>query len=406
MKRRLLFVDDEPKILEGLKRMLRGMRHEWVMEFAESGKAALEKLTQESFDVVVSDMRMPGMDGAQLLNEVKKHYPHVVRIILSGHSDQELILKSVRLAHRYLAKPCDTEALKTSVSRAVALKDLLTSDSIRRIISQMDSIPSLPSLYAEVMEAVQSPDASLNKVGRIIAKDMGMTAKILHLVNSAFFGIPRHVSNPEQAVSLLGLDTVKALVLTVGVFSKFDKAKIPAFSIKNLWTHSLIAGAYAKEIAGSENVDRISIDDAFMAGLLHDIGKLVMATYLTDEYTRVTKHVQDEKLPFYKAEQKVFDTTHAEVGAYLLGLWGLSNSIVEAVGFHHLPLNFPQKTFSPLTAVHFANVFEHERHLSLPTNLSGAKTSDPYLEQLSLGERLPVWREICCQIKHEESMNG
>ena len=225
MKKRILFVDDEPKILEGLQRTLRSMRQEWEMQFAGSGQEALECLSKEPFDVVVSDMRMPGMDGAQLLKEVMRLYPQIARIILSGHSDQEIVLKSVRIAHQYLAKPCEAETLKSVVTRTCALRELLADDAVRRMVSNMDSIPSLPSLYAEIMEEIQSPNASIQRVGKIISKDMGMTTKILQLVNSAFFGLRRHVSSPSQAVSLLGLDTIRALVLSVHIFTHFDSQK-------------------------------------------------------------------------------------------------------------------------------------------------------------------------------------
>lgn len=402
MKLRILFVDDEPNILQGLKRMLRTMRHEWEMQFAENGQDALEKLSKASFNVIVSDMRMPGMDGSQLLGEVRTRYPNIVRIILSGHSDKEMILKSVQPAHQYLTKPCDAEALKESVTRACSLKDLLGNDSLKHVISQMQSLPSLPSLYSEIMNELQSPDTSLDKIGRIISKDLGMTAKILHLVNSAFFGIPRHISSPDQAVSLLGLDTIKALVLTVGVFSKFDNTKVPGFSIKALWTHSIKIGASAKEIAKAENIDKTFIDDAYMAGLLHDVGKLVLSTTLGDPYKKAIELAQKQKIPLCDAEQNIIGTTHAEVGAYLLGLWGLPNSIIEAVAFHHRPQSLPGGKFNTIAAVHFANALEYEGNLNSLSNTPNDRLNEEYLNLLGLAEHLSVWREACRQIQQEE----
>ena len=401
MKRRILFVDDEPNVLQGLKRMLRGMRNEWEMSFAESGPEALETMTKEHFDVVVSDMRMPGMDGAQLLSEVKKRHPHVVRIVLSGQSDKEMVLKSVRPAHQYLSKPCDADTLKSSVSRACALRDILSDNSLKQIISQVDALPSMPSIYSEIMEELQTPDASINKIGQIIAKDLGMTTKILQLVNSAFFGIPRHISSPEQAVSLLGLDTVKALVLTVGVFSKFDKIKLSGFSIEKLWTHSTITGTYSKEIAKAENIDKNLIDDSFMAGLLHDVGKLVLASSFSDSLIRIVDSSRDQNLSFYEAEYQILGTTHAEIGAYLLGLWGLPNSIVEAVAFHHMPQNFPDNIFNPLAAIHFADALEYEGHLTSTANIQTSRIDYEYLGQLGLDDHLDQWRKVCEQVKQE-----
>ena len=394
MKKKILFVDDEPNILQGLRRMLRNMNDEWDMSFAENGYEALDILSKDSFDVVVSDMRMPRMNGAELLDEIRKRHPQIVRIILSGHSDKELILKSVRSTHQYLSKPCDAEKLKETVHRSCALRDFLEHDSLKRIISQVDSLPSLPSLYAEVMDELQSSDVSTKKVGEIIAKDLGMSAKILQLVNSAFFGLPVHISSPSQAVNLLGIDTVKSLVLTAEIFSIYDQKKLPGFSIETLWEHCMSTSTIAKEIAKSENTDSTLIDEAFMAGILHDVGKLIIAGSLPDNYKNVLELVRSEKISLSHAEYLSLGATHAEMGAYLLGLWGLPNSIVEAVAFHHCPGKSLTHSFNPLTAVHMANVLDHveKDHPSSDETIPGVDYA--YLAELGLIERISQWLEV------------
>ena len=287
MKKRLLFVDDESKLLEGLQRMLRPMRHEWEMSFVQTAQEALEHLSRDAFDVIVSDMRMPGMDGAQLLGNVMKRYPLMVRIILSGHSDQELALNSVKAAHQFLSKPCDPETLKSVILRACSLRDLLTEKSIKQFVSNMTSLPSLPSLYLEMMEELRSPNASLHRVGEIISKDIGMTAKILQLVNSAFFGLPRNVSSPSQAVTLLGLDTVRGLVLSIHIFQQLNPEKMLLLSLDKLWRHSLRTGIFAKTIAKEENQIQHVIDDSFTAGLLHDMGKPILSMNFPESYQEI-----------------------------------------------------------------------------------------------------------------------
>jgi len=207
MKKQILFVDDEPLILQGLKRMLRGLRSEWDMTFVQSGAEALEKMVGAPFDVIVSDMRIPEMDGSQLLDTVKHRYPNMVRVVLSGHSEEEMIMKTVKSAHQFISKPCNAETLKSTISRMFALREVLTQEGLKRLVSRIESLPSLPSLYTQVVELIQSPNSSIKKIGEVISKDLAMTAKILQLVNSAFFGIPRQISNPAQAVGLLGLDT-------------------------------------------------------------------------------------------------------------------------------------------------------------------------------------------------------
>lgn len=222
-KRRILFVDDEPLVLKGLQRMLRGMRGDWEMYFIDSAPKALAILDKYRFDAVVTDMRMPEMDGAQLLNEVMRTHPDVVRIVLSGEMDQEMILKTVRSSHQYLNKPCEPEVLKLTLKRAFALRSLLNDDRLKKSVAGIDSLPSLPTLYLEIMEELQSPNSSFKKIGAIISRDIGMTAKILQMVNSAYFGLCRKIGRAEEAVGYLGMETVKSLVLSAKIFSQFDR---------------------------------------------------------------------------------------------------------------------------------------------------------------------------------------
>src|SRR6266446_223491 len=225
MKKRILFVDDEPMVLDGLQRMLRPMRAEWEMVFVASGSEALELMGQAPFDVVVSDMRMPQMNGAELLAEVLKRYPQTVRLILSGHADKDLILKCVGSTHQYLAKPCRPEHLKAAITRAGELNESLKDKGLRNLISCMERVPSMPKLYIEIVEKLEDPGVGLDVIGDIIGKDIGMAAKILKLVNSSFFGLGREISEPAEAVSYLGVETIKSLVLCVQVFTQFESTK-------------------------------------------------------------------------------------------------------------------------------------------------------------------------------------
>jgi len=398
LKKRIIFVDDEQNILLGLKRMLRGMRNEWDMSFAGSGEEALRTLDEIPYDVIVTDMRMPVMDGAQLLIEVKKRYPHMVRIVLSGHSEREMVLKSVGPAHQYLAKPCDADALKSTVSRACALRDLLGNETLKKLLTQMDTLPSVPSLYTEIIEELGSPDSSLNRVGEIISKDVGMSAKILQMVNSAFFGLSREISSPSQAVNLLGLNIVKALVLSVHVFSMYQGARQSYFSIEKLMNHSMTTGALAKAIVSAQTGSKKTIDDSFMAGVLHDVGILVFVSNFSEKYKEAFEAANREKIDLHEAEQRVFGATHMEVGAYLLGLWGIPDAIVEAVMFHHTPLAFlGPLEFGPLAAVHVANVLSIKK---LAPYGPGAQSEidQAFLDRLGMAGHLPDWVTLCDNI--------
>lgn len=396
MAKKILFVDDEPNILQGLQRMLRGMRQEWDMAFASGGEEALETLSKSDFDVVVTDMRMPGIDGAHLLQEVTNRHPQIIRIILSGQSDREKILASIELAHRYLAKPCDAEALKRAISGALAMREKLTSQPLQKLVAQLKSLPSLPSLYLKMMEMMDSPNSSLVDIGKVIEQDMSMTAKILHLVNSPFFGQPKRISSPSHAVSFLGLDMIRALVLSVHIFGQISENKMRRLKLSWLWDHSMLVGAVARDIARAEGRDRQLVDDAFMAGILHDVGIIILADNMTEQYEDSLSLARKTRIPIEKAEKSVFGATHAEVGGYLLGLWGLPDSIIEAVSYHLDPENGGSKAFSPLTAVHVADCIGY-RMAEYRDEAVNSPVNESYISGLGLAKRIPAWEDICAQ---------
>jgi len=394
VKKRILFVDDEPNVLQGLQRMLRSLRDEWDMTFVTNGAEALACLSQTPFDVIVSDMRMPGMDGAQLLTEVMHRHPEVIRIVLSGQANREIVLRAVGPTHQYLAKPCDPESLKALVNQTSALRELLTDATLKGLVASMKSLPSLPVLFLEIVDALKTPEVSIQHVARIIAKDVGMTAKILQLVNSAFFGLRRRVDDLPRAISLLGFDTIKSLVLSLHVFSQCQQDTLHKYALHTLWDHSFAVGVCARLIARLEKQAQPVIDAAMTAGMLHDCGKLVLATNLPELYGQTSTLVQNQNLPAWEAERLTFGATHAEVGAYLLGIWGLPTTIVEALAFHHYPSRSAEKTLSPLTAVHIANAFVHEQQTAAAESSSASVDLD-YLATLGLADRLPLWREQC-----------
>ena len=405
MKTRVLFVDDEPKVLEGLRRMLRGMRHEWDMDFVTSGADALERFDNQSFDIVVSDFRMPGMNGAQLLSKLQDVDPDSIRIVLSGMTKRESILRLVGPAHQYLSKPCTAEMLKSTIKHALELREVVTNENIRRVVSQIGALPSLPSFYSELMEEMQSEDASIKRIGEIMSSDVGMTAKVLQLVNSAYFGLPRHVASPADAVILLGMETIMALVLSVQVFSQFAQDQIKAFSLDQLMVHSIETGTLAKAIAAEGGLEKTDRDFALLAGLLHDCGKLLLAANFSKDYDSALELRANEGIGLTEAEQEIFGCSHAEIGGALLGIWGISDPIVEAVALHHRPNSTPDPSFSPLTAVHVANGLEHEN------GEGGTSHSSPffdmkYLTQLQITDRLQDWRELMRRIVNNEHTNN
>ncbi len=431
--RRILFVDDNPEEIERLREMLTLVNKEWEVEFAESGEEALKIMAKSPFDVVVSDMRMPKMDGAELLGTVMEHYPETVRIIQSWHSDKERVLRSVNSAHQFLLKPSSTETMKYTIERACKLRDLLKNENLKKIVAGIRKLPSLPKLYSLILEEMHSKEISLKKVGHIISQDVSMSAKILQLVNSAFFGLPQKIADPQQAAIYLGLDTLKALVLSIHVFSSFtEESELFWFSLADMRKRSILVGRLARDIARDETDDAKVAEEALIAGILHDVGRLIMLK-IPEQCRMMMDFIERTGCDPVEAEYTVMKTSHAELGAYLLGLWGISDNIVEAVAFHHnpsklledmsiIPVESSNKDenrikssknkskslsakklsgeYCTLTAVHVANSL-------LMQESSSDTTVFPYIDmryvsRLGLTDKLPEWMECCNKLRLED----
>ena len=389
MAKRILFVDDEPMVLTGLKRSLRPMRSEWEMVFAEGGEEALAAMDRQAFEIIVTDMRMPGMDGAQLLEEVQKRSPQTLRMVLSGQSDRETILRSVNPAHQFISKPCEGEELKSRLIRAFALKDLLQNPDLRELVAKLDYLPSLPHVYLQLNEELRRPDPSLQRIDELIGADMAMTAKVLKLVNSAFFCLPCEIPTASHAVQLLGLDTLRTLVLTAHVFEQFQSRLLSADDMRQVSDHSLAVSNSARKIAIFEHADQHIQDESFTAGLLHDAGKLILASTLEEQYGKVLEHSEKADVGLYAAECELLGCSHAQVAAYLFGLWGLPGTIVEAVAWHHNPAGSLSVKFSPLAAVHVASAYHDKKNSS---RLRGRTPVDAaFLAGIGCAEREKAW---------------
>lgn len=387
----LLFVDDETKVLQGLQRQLRVMRKEWDMHFMESGAAALEFMQSQVVDVVVTDMMMPGMDGCQLLTEVARLHSQTVRIVLSGQAERESVLRLIGPAHQYLSKPCTADDLRATIVRAFELRELLGNERLKELTTRIKSLPSLSITKSQLLQELRRDTPSLERVSEIVARDIAMTAKILQLVNSAFFGSARQISDPAEAVAYLGLSTLQALAFSNEIFSQFNPQTCRLFSLAVLEQHSWATGLLARRIAALEQQNNQMMDLSFLAGMMHDVGQLVLAQGLDSEYSEVIEQARQKNQSISDTEQAIFGVSHAEVGAYLLGLWGLPDLIIQAVGSHHDLQRSLATGFTPLVAVHAADILIHEQQ-RIVTEVPPPELDMVWLERNGLAGRVEAWR--------------
>ncbi|HEY2407483.1 MAG TPA: response regulator [Polyangiaceae bacterium] len=327
--KRILFVDDEARVLDGLKRSLRGKRQVWELVFATSGAAAIEELERGVFDVVVSDMRMPSMDGAELLHRVETLQPQAARIVLSGQMEESAATRAANVAHRFLTKPCEPSALENAIARTLDLRELLGSEQLRQCVGGMVTLPSLPTACLALNRVLADKNGSIGQVCAIIEEDVGMAAKVLQLVNSAFFGASRRVTDVQQAVSYLGMNTIRNLVLSQSLFRAFGPSNLLDLEVEQ--KHALFAARIVKQLTNDSKFVQV----ATTAALLHDAGMLALASRLPEQLNTHIAEATRRCVPLHVVEREQLGVTHAEVGAYLLGLWALPHDVLEAVATHH-----------------------------------------------------------------------
>jgi HD-like signal output (HDOD) protein len=394
MKPSIVFVDDESNVLSGLKRMLYPMQDEWDMSFCLTARHALKVMEGKRPDILVTDLVMPDMDGTQLLEQVCAKYPGVIRIVLSGHSDKRLGIKAARFAHQFLPKPFQADELKKAIKRILSLRVVFTSSEVQTMAAKMDTFPSLPKVHQQIMQELQSSNPSINSVADLISQDLGLSASVMKMVNSAFFGLRTKVSSPLHAVNLLGLDIISALALSAHLFTSFDMTQFPGFDLDRLWQHCLATGMFSKSIARAEGLGTRDQDDFYISGILHDIGKLTMLAYGQGFYKNVVAMSQKENISIWRAEQNALGSSHAELGGYLLSLWGMDEEIVLSVYYHHNLEKFAGDAPLAASALHAANCFEHEL-----TEINPGYALHPLdmeaASRLGYAERVPAWKQAC-----------
>lgn len=394
--RRILFVDDEPNILEGLRNLLRKQRKSWDMVFCVGAEAALVELSKQPFDVVVSDMRMPGMDGATFLARVRDTYPAAARIVLSGYAEQADILRALPVAHQFLNKPCEEAVLRGAIHRAAELQSLLSRECVRGLVGKIERLPSLPRTYAELSRVAADPDCSVDEVAAVVAQDPAMSLKTLQLANSGYFGAGQRVASIRQAATYLGVDLLKGLSLCTEIFASFASAEEIGLDLDELQADALKTALLSKAFLSNSSAGRA--EEAFATALVHDVGRVIMAMAVPTKYREVMERRRSTGSEVHLAEKTVFGVTHAEIGAYLLGVWGLPVAMVEAVAYHHNVRGVGDGEHELLAATYVADHFVEGLIAPSMTYEELTERLDmEFLKSAGAAERLVQWQQIAAK---------
>ena len=326
---KVMFIDDEVNILAGLRRMLRGQRGAWDMSFMNSGAEGLAAMAEAPVDVLVCDMRMPGMDGVQVLAAVRERHPSTARIVLTGQTDRESVIASLGLTQRFLLKPCKPEDLVTAIEQVVAVRQAVSEDQIQAFLGSVNSLPRPPVIYTQIIDAAARPECEVDDLVRIIEHDIATATEVLKLVNSGVFCTPYPVDTLSGAVVLLGFDAIQSLALASSALR--SDVPVPAsLDLDALAHRSMVIAEISRRIAIAEGADRNGVSAAFLSGLLHNVGLLVQVAANPDGWEQVREGSSDVWSQA-AAEVEVFGCTATRASAYLLGLWGFAESIVQTV---------------------------------------------------------------------------
>lgn len=386
--RRVLFVDDERQVLEGLRTSLFRQRRVWDMHFAESGEAALAFLARNPVDVVVADMRMPGMDGASLLERVRSDHPNTARVVLSGHADVAEVVRAIPTMQRFLGKPCDHGQLKQVIEELCALQDRIHGDAMRALIGSIKCLPTFPESFRALDAALRSPAGSLQSTSTIIERDAGLSAKIMHIANSACFRGNSAITSVSAAVRRLGFELIQGLAVSSQIFEQIDAEVMHIASLASLPQRSFWTAHLAREIAGASHAG----DTAFCAAVMADVGQIVFALGLREQYGTLVVEAARAGRPLVDAEREAFGFTHAEVGAYLLDTWGLPAAIVESIAGHHEPDRWGGEPNPTVVVLYIAETLVEAVRAGVadvPAALSPRVRTLPFVQ-----EGLPAWIAI------------
>jgi putative nucleotidyltransferase with HDIG domain len=387
---RILLVIDDPATLAQAEPLFRELPDRWKVHVSHSGEDALCQLEQVSFDVVFADLKAGPLEGIQFLHQVWSKYPATIRFFLCESMQPDLMVTCALGSHQVLQKPLNGMVIRNAIERAGLMNRLFQNKDVQVLVSRIRTFPSRPTVYAEVIKELRSSSASAQVVGELVSRDLAISAKLLQITNSVFFGFNQPVATPSDAVLLLGMETTASLVLGIEAFSQLDNVKLKYFSTDQVWNHCQTVANAARAIAEHATRDSALAQEAYTAALLHDIGKLALAVNLDEAYRDALNVGREKNIPAWDVERQAFGATHAEAGAYLLSLWGLPAGVIEAVAGHHLPARELSSEFTALTALHVANAIENA--LAEP---SGAIKMDmEYPAELRIVEQLDYLRDL------------
>jgi HD-like signal output (HDOD) protein len=376
---RVLFVDDESRLFAGMRPELRRERPEWHLSFAQSGEQALAELSADRFDALVTAVQTGSVDGPELLGMVRELYPTMVRLCLPQNLEDEAFLRAMPVAHQFLSSR-SADMLLEVIERGCRVRSILNNPTILELIGKLKALPAGPQTFQALSTAIARPNAHTADITGIVSRDTALAIKTLQIVNSAFFRRSAPIMSIQAAVTYVGLEMLKSLALSASVFDALDDSPIAGKLLADLQARSLRRAHLARLLLGESRF----AEEAFTAALMLDIGQAVLALGDPGQFERMVASAQAQSQPWHLVEPKMFGVAHPEVGACLLGVWGLPLELVEIVAYHHVPNRVQHAALPVLAAVHVADVLvdsSGERSVKLLPLLDSSFVTRPEVQR-------------------------
>ena len=392
----ILFVDDEPAIIEALENRLYKMRGKWSMRFAIGAQQALVMLQEQSFDVIVSDIRMSGMNGVELLERVRERYPEMMRLALTGQTEREQLLKLFGLTHSIVGKPARQGDIESAINRAASIKQILTNKAVYKVVANINSFPAVPTLHQRLASLIRKENVSFDEIAALIEQDASMAARLLQIANSSIFNSAREIVGLSEAITYIGLEELSCIVLSTELFDSYGSGlSFPGFSLKGLQQHSIEVARIAQRIMGIKKGAKI----AFTSAVLHDVGLLVMAAELPEVFKASCAYAKKHKVSLHAAAIHLNACCHCEVGAYLLAMWGFPLSVIEAVAHRHQPKQLGKEELTPASAVHLADCLCNTDGWLLGVKEQVIDVDGDHLSGHGFKEGMEGWRQLSREVE-------
>ncbi len=398
-KKNILFVDDNDNVISGIQRQLRPYRNFWQLFFAKTGQQALELMAAQPIDLIISEIMLPEMRGDELLAKVLEQHPATVRMIFSGYTSEDSLQKALEYAHQYLTKPCSPENLHEAITQVFTIQTCIDNPQIISGLGDINQLPSLPKIYRELNAAIADENTTPRIIADIFAKDPGLSAKLLQLINSPYFGMKRTVSSLSEAINLIGIKRLNNLLLSAHLKAQFP-APDPETTLymEYIWQDAAKVSELARLIALAENQQEDRPDQAYLGGLLHNLGLLIFLSRGGHKLKTLIEQVKHTDIPIRQLETTIFGFTAPEAATYLLSLWKIPPRIIEAILLQNTPNQTDYDGMNALTAVHVATCLIEHASAQDFQRLFNIELDLAYLERLGKTDRLADWQLLATKV--------